>query len=217
MNLATSFDFTRKIEESPVAEFLGRFLRCIPSRCLQIDAIFWFDIVHVIRCIHIIHYMKAPILYFKREQLTEVVRQAGEFVRRLVVDPLHGKELAEAIFYEVYPQRFLDTNGDGIGDLPGVIAKLDYIRSIGCDAIWLNPCFESPFGDAGYNRTGSRTPMPWNSENNSGFSTAPARELYLPINPVKNRPTVEAQNKDAGSLLNHIRRLAKLRRHHLNH
>ena len=58
--------------------------------------------------------------------------------------------LANAIFYEVYPQSFLDTNGDGIGDLPGVIDKLDYIRSLGCDAIWLNPCFESPFGDAGY-------------------------------------------------------------------
>ena len=58
--------------------------------------------------------------------------------------------LAKAFFYEVYPQSFLDTNGDGIGDLPGVIAKLDYIRSLGCDAIWLNPCFESPFGDAGY-------------------------------------------------------------------
>lgn len=58
--------------------------------------------------------------------------------------------LADAFFYEVYPQSFLDTNGDGIGDLPGVIAKLDYIRSLGCNAIWLNPCFESPFGDAGY-------------------------------------------------------------------
>jgi glycosidase len=58
--------------------------------------------------------------------------------------------IANAFFYEVYPQSFLDTNGDGIGDLPGVIAKLDYIRSLGCDAIWLNPCFESPFGDAGY-------------------------------------------------------------------
>ena len=58
--------------------------------------------------------------------------------------------LSNAFFYEVYPQSFLDTNGDGIGDLPGVIAKLDYIRSIGCNAVWLNPCFESPFGDAGY-------------------------------------------------------------------
>ncbi len=58
--------------------------------------------------------------------------------------------LASSIFYELYPQSFLDTNGDGIGDLEGVVRKLDYIRSIGCNAIWLNPCFESPFGDAGY-------------------------------------------------------------------
>ncbi len=58
--------------------------------------------------------------------------------------------LASSIFYELYPQSFLDTNGDGIGDLEGVIQKLDYIKSIGCNAIWLNPCFESPFGDAGY-------------------------------------------------------------------
>ncbi|WP_269537157.1 alpha-amylase family glycosyl hydrolase [Cerasicoccus fimbriatus] len=58
--------------------------------------------------------------------------------------------LKDAIFYEIYPQSFLDTNGDGIGDLPGVIQKLDYIQSLGCNAIWLNPCFVSPFGDAGY-------------------------------------------------------------------
>ncbi|WFB36153.1 alpha-amylase family glycosyl hydrolase [Kiritimatiellota bacterium B12222] len=58
--------------------------------------------------------------------------------------------LNESIFYEVYPQSFLDTNGDGIGDLQGVIEKLDYIQSLGCNAIWLNPCFVSPFGDAGY-------------------------------------------------------------------
>jgi glycosidase len=58
--------------------------------------------------------------------------------------------LRTAVFYEVYPQSFQDSNGDGIGDLPGVIQRLDYIRSLGCDAIWLNPCFESPFQDAGY-------------------------------------------------------------------
>jgi len=58
--------------------------------------------------------------------------------------------LSAAIFYELYPQSFLDTNGDGIGDLPGVIAKLDYIKSLGCNAVWLNPCFVSPMGDAGY-------------------------------------------------------------------
>ncbi len=58
--------------------------------------------------------------------------------------------LEQAIIYEIYPQSFYDTNGDGIGDLPGVIEKLDYVQSIGANAIWLNPCFESPFGDAGY-------------------------------------------------------------------
>ena len=58
--------------------------------------------------------------------------------------------LKHAVFYEVYPQSFYDSNGDGIGDLPGLIAKLDYIQSLGCDAIWLNPCFVSPFQDAGY-------------------------------------------------------------------
>jgi maltose alpha-D-glucosyltransferase/alpha-amylase len=58
--------------------------------------------------------------------------------------------LSTAIFYEIYPQSFRDSNGDGIGDLPGVIEKLDYIQSLGCTAIWLNPCFVSPYGDAGY-------------------------------------------------------------------
>lgn len=60
------------------------------------------------------------------------------------------KWLENARFYEIYPQSFYDTNGDGIGDLPGVIQKLDYVKSLGCNAIWLNPCFESPFDDAGY-------------------------------------------------------------------
>lgn len=61
-----------------------------------------------------------------------------------------SKWLDNAIFYEIYPQSFNDTNGDGIGDIKGIIEKLDYIRELGCNAIWLNPCFASPFGDAGY-------------------------------------------------------------------
>lgn len=56
----------------------------------------------------------------------------------------------KAVAYEVYPQSFLDTNGDGIGDLNGVTAKLDYIRGLGCDTIWLNPIYLSPFQDGGY-------------------------------------------------------------------
>ena len=62
----------------------------------------------------------------------------------------HPKWLADAIFYEIYPQSFVDSNGDGIGDIPGITLKLDYIKDLGCNAIWLNPCFDSPFKDAGY-------------------------------------------------------------------
>lgn len=62
----------------------------------------------------------------------------------------HPAWLDNAIFYEIYPQSFMDTNADGIGDFQGIIEKLDYIQTLGCNAIWLNPCFESPFGDAGY-------------------------------------------------------------------
>lgn len=58
--------------------------------------------------------------------------------------------LENAIFYEIYPQSFKDSNADGIGDFRGIIEKLDYIQELGCTALWLNPCFDSPFGDAGY-------------------------------------------------------------------
>ena len=60
------------------------------------------------------------------------------------------KWLENAVFYEIYPQSFKDTNADGIGDFDGIIEKLDYIKDLGCNAIWMNPCFKSPFGDAGY-------------------------------------------------------------------
>ena len=58
--------------------------------------------------------------------------------------------LEDAIFYQIYPQSYYDSNGDGIGDIPGIIDKLEYIQSLGVTACWLNPCFESPFQDAGY-------------------------------------------------------------------
>ena len=58
--------------------------------------------------------------------------------------------LKDAVFYEIYPQTFCDSNGDGIGDIKGIMSKLDYVRSLGCNAIWLNPVFDSPFMDAGY-------------------------------------------------------------------
>lgn len=62
----------------------------------------------------------------------------------------HPKWLNDAVFYEIYPQSFYDSNADGIGDIQGIIQKLDYVQALGCNAIWLNPCFDSPFKDAGY-------------------------------------------------------------------
>ena len=56
----------------------------------------------------------------------------------------------EAVIYQVYPRSFCDSDGDGIGDLKGVISKLDYIKDLGADAIWLSPVFKSPQDDNGY-------------------------------------------------------------------
>jgi glycosidase len=61
--------------------------------------------------------------------------------------------LNNAVFYQIYPQTFYDSNGDGVGDLEGIIQKLDYVKSLGVDGIWINPFFESPFNDAGYDVT----------------------------------------------------------------
>jgi alpha-glucosidase len=55
-----------------------------------------------------------------------------------------------AVFYEIYPRSFMDSNGDGIGDLNGIAAKLDYLHALGVDAIWISPCFPSPQVDFGY-------------------------------------------------------------------
>lgn len=60
------------------------------------------------------------------------------------------KWLKNAVFYEIYPQSFYDTNGDGIGDIQGIIQKLDYVKGLGCNAVWLNPVYDSPFMDGGY-------------------------------------------------------------------
>lgn len=52
--------------------------------------------------------------------------------------------------YQIYPKSFYDSNGDGIGDLPGIISKLDYLHDLGVDIIWLSPCYRSPLADEGY-------------------------------------------------------------------
>jgi oligo-1,6-glucosidase len=63
---------------------------------------------------------------------------------------LQRKWWKEAVVYQIYPRSFKDSNGDGIGDLRGIIEKLDYIKSLGVDVVWLNPIFKSPNDDNGY-------------------------------------------------------------------
>ena len=66
----------------------------------------------------------------------------------------------EAVVYQVYWRSFKDSNGDGMGDLRGVIEKLDYIASLGVDIIWLNPCYTSPDVDNGYDISDYYSIMP---------------------------------------------------------
>ena len=58
--------------------------------------------------------------------------------------------LDKAVFYEIYPQSFMDSNGDGIGDFRGIEEKIPYLRDLGVNAVWINPCYDSSFYDAGY-------------------------------------------------------------------
>lgn len=56
----------------------------------------------------------------------------------------------QAVVYQIYPRSFQDSNGDGIGDLPGIISRLDYLKTLGVDALWLSPVYLSPNADNGY-------------------------------------------------------------------
>jgi oligo-1,6-glucosidase len=56
----------------------------------------------------------------------------------------------DAVVYQIYPRSFLDTDGDGVGDLPGITARLDYLKALGVDVVWLSPHFDSPNADNGY-------------------------------------------------------------------
>ncbi|MEZ5813865.1 MAG: alpha glucosidase [Alphaproteobacteria bacterium] len=83
-----------------------------------------------------------------------------------------------ACLYQIYPRSFLDTNGDGIGDLPGITEKLDYVAALGVDGIWISPLFTSPMKDFGYDVSNYRDidPMFGNLEN---FKTLLARAHVL--------------------------------------
>ena len=71
----------------------------------------------------------------------EVVHEPG---------PVDGPWWRDAVIYQVYPRSFADADGDGIGDLPGITARLDHLAALGVDAVWLSPFYTSPQADAGY-------------------------------------------------------------------
>ena len=64
--------------------------------------------------------------------------------------PIEKKWWKEAVFYQIYPRSFKDSNGDGIGDLKGIIEKLDYLKELGINSIWCSPIYDSPNDDNGY-------------------------------------------------------------------
>jgi oligo-1,6-glucosidase len=79
---------------------------------------------------------------------------------KMKYEEISGKKWwKEAIVYQVYPRSFKDSNGDGIGDLQGIISKLDYLQSLGIDVVWLNPVYASPNDDNGYDISDYRNIM----------------------------------------------------------
>ena len=66
----------------------------------------------------------------------------------------------ESVVYQIYPKSFQDSNGDGIGDIPGIISRLDYLAELGADVLWLCPVYSSPNDDNGYDVSNYRDIMP---------------------------------------------------------
>ena len=73
--------------------------------------------------------------------------------------PIAATWWKRAVFYQIYPRSFADSNGDGIGDLPGILAKLPYLDDLGIDCLWLSPIFTSPNKDMGYDIADYRSVM----------------------------------------------------------
>lgn len=104
--------------------------------------------------------------------------------------------LNDAIFYQIYPQSYYDTNDDGIGDIEGIIKKLDYIKSLGVNALWLNPLFDSPFKDAGYDISNYYLVAPRYGTNNDLcrlFKEAHKRKIRVCLDLVPGHTSVECE------------------------
>ncbi|EIA09394.1 glycoside hydrolase family 13 protein [Flavobacterium frigoris] len=95
-----------------------------------------------------------------------------QFDQNIIIAGKDPKWWKEAIVYQIYPRSFKDSNGDGVGDLKGIISKLNYIKSLGIDAVWLNPIYASPNDDNGYDISNYREIM-------SDFGTMSDFDLLL--------------------------------------
>ena len=94
------------------------------------------------------------LLISQNNAAQDVAQQTG-----LVMNSLQNEWWKEAVVYQIYPRSFKDSDGDGVGDLKGIISKLDYIQSLGVDAVWLNPIYTSPNDDNGYDISNYREIM----------------------------------------------------------
>jgi alpha-glucosidase len=83
-------------------------------------------------------------------QTTQSAQSKAAQSKTRAVKPQASDWWKHAVFYEIYPRSFADSNGDGIGDLNGISSKLEYLKTLGVDAIWITPCFPSPQVDFGY-------------------------------------------------------------------
>lgn len=107
----------------------------------------------------------------------------------------HNPEwLQKAVFYQIYPQSFYDSNNDGIGDIPGIIQKLDYLESLEITGLWINPCFVSPFSDAGYDVADYRKVAPrygTNDDLKRLFVEAGKRGIHVLLDLVPGHTSIE--------------------------
>ena len=99
----------------------------------------------------------------------------------------------ESVIYQIYPRSFCDSNGDGVGDLPGILQKLDYLQQLGVDVLWLNPVYRSPGVDNGYDISDYR-------DINPEYGTMADMEHLI----------AEARRRGIRIILNEARRLATM-------
>ncbi|HPT11700.1 MAG TPA: alpha-amylase family glycosyl hydrolase [Bacteroidales bacterium] len=146
------------------------------------------------------HTMAIAILFLSLAFNGAIYAQAGGQAAGIcavtgnAVRPPSPSWVDNAVFYQIYPQTYYDSNGDGVGDLEGIIEKLDYVKSLGVTAIWLNPFYDSPFRDAGYDVTDYYKVAPRYGTNDDAkrlFDEAHKRGLHVIIDYVGSYTSID--------------------------